>query len=90
MFGNKVFSRKGKFLARDVDPPIGDFVATPVSKPSPKPIVVEPDTSFYEGCNVRVRVLKPDAEFLRDVTQRLARLDISVRQLNEKKHTENS
>lgn len=89
MFGNKVFSRKGNFLARDVDPPIGDFVATPVSKPGPPPLVVEPDTSFYEGCNVRVRVLKPDAEFLREVTQRLARLDISVRQLNEKKHTEN-
>jgi len=92
VFGNKVFSRKGNFLARDVDPPIGDFADSPVSEPLSQPCVAEPsaepDTSFYEACNVRVRVLKPDAVFIREVAQRLARLDNSVRKLNDKKPTE--
>ncbi len=88
MFGNKVFNRKGNFLARDVDPPIGEPIAATVREPSPEPVPVVKDTSCYEGGNIRVRVLKPDAAFIRDISKRLARLDVGVRKLNEKNHTE--
>jgi hypothetical protein len=88
VFGNKVFSRKGSFLARDVDPPIGEPIAATVREPSPEPVLDVKDTSCYEGGNIRVRVLKPDAAFIRDISKRLARLDVGVRKLNEKNHTE--
>lgn len=88
VFGNKVFSRKGRFLARDVDPPIGEPIAATVREPSREPVLDVNDTSCYEGGNIRVRVLKPDAAFIRDISKRLAQLDVGVRKLDEKNQTE--
>lgn len=88
MFDNKVFSRKGRYLARDVDPPIGEPIAATVRQPSALPVLAVQDTSFYEGGSIRVRVLKPDAAFIRDISERLVQLDDSVRKLNEQNHTE--
>lgn len=88
MFSSKVFSRKGNFLARDVDPPIGDIQVEMAEQTNPEPVFEAKDTNCYEGGNIRVRVLKPDAAFIRDISKRLARLDEGVDQLNEKNHTE--
>lgn len=90
MFGNKVFSRKGRFQARDVDPPLGELTQVPEKKaPSYLPTTDEPMTSCYEGKNLRVRVLKPDAAFINDMSQRLAQLDAGVKSLKANNDSEN-
>jgi len=89
VFGTKVFSRKGSFLARDVDPPLGE-----IERPGPKSskatdVPRELDTRCVEINNVRVRVLKPDPLFITDISKRLALLDTHVKSLNSENYPEN-
>jgi hypothetical protein len=83
----EVFSRKGKFRARDVDPPLGDMPQS-VSRVKEIPAVTEQETDSIQVNNLRVRVLKPDADFLRRISKRLAKLDADVQLLNTKSSTE--
>jgi hypothetical protein len=89
----KVFNRKGSFSANEKDPPIGqplEVLTEPVTdEPEPAlqtqpaiPAVSALDTDFYNLNNVRVRVLKPDPVFIRDITERFRQLDSAVEKLN--------
>jgi hypothetical protein len=89
----KVFSRKGRFSANEKDPPIGQPVKVLtehfMDEPEPAlqtqpamPTVSALNTDSYNLNNVRVRVLKPDPAFIRDITERLRQLDSAVDKLN--------
>lgn len=95
----KVFNRKGSFSANENDPPIGpplEILPEPRTvEPEPQPQTFLPvpkvaavDTDCHELDNLRVRVLKPDRVFIRDITERLTRLDRAVRKLNANVDTE--
>ena len=89
VFGTKVFSRKGNFLARDVDPPLGAVDQSAPKVPAVEEITREVDTRCVEINNVRVRVLKPDSLFIKDISKRLARFDSHVKRLTSENHPEN-
>lgn len=89
----KVFNKKGSFSANEKDPPIGQPIEIPAEHPiaptelapkkrPPVPNIKPRDTQCHELNNVRVRVLKPDPVFIRDITDRLSRLDRAVQKLN--------
>jgi hypothetical protein len=90
---SKVFSRQGSFSANEKDPPIGEpieilaqhFIEQPEPAAQTRPpvsLVNAADTDCHELNNIRVRVLKPDMAFIRDITERLNRLNSAVNKLN--------
>jgi hypothetical protein len=89
VFGTKVFSRKGNFLARDVDPPLGDITRSAQKSPVATDVSRDVETRCVEINNVRVRVLKPDSLFINDISKRLARFDSHVKKLTSENHPEN-
>ena len=89
VFGTKVFSHKGNFLARDVDPPLGDITRSAQKSPVATDVSRDVETRCVEINNVRVRVLKPDSHFIKDISERLALLDTKVKRLSSENYPEN-
>ena len=89
VFGTKVFSRKGSFLAHDVDPPLGEMELPGPKSSMATDVPRELDTRCVEINNVRVRVLKPDPLFIKDISKRLALLDTHVKSLYSENYPEN-